>query len=126
MEGVFAYYAKGSSTIKRDDALKVNYKSNLFKKILFQVKTFSIKVIQSVGQNPSLREFRDALNVSQLNKQERISLADQKLLFELIWSEHSLETILKDSFRRFDIDGTGKNGNLKNIVNFYHLCSVLK
>lgn len=28
MEGVFAYYAKGSSTIKRDDALKVNYKSN--------------------------------------------------------------------------------------------------
>lgn len=79
------------------------------------MKTFKIKVIQSVGQNPSLREFKDALYVSQLNKQERISLADQRLLLELIWSEHSLESILKDSFRRFDKDGTGKNGNWKKI-----------
>jgi len=66
-------------------------------------------VIQSVGQNPSLKEFKDVLYASQLNKQERISLADQRILLESIWSEHSLEAILKESFRRFDKNGTGFN-----------------
>ena len=115
MEGVFAFYSKGSSTIKRDDALKV-IKNLIFtlSNISLQFKTIAIKVIQSVGQNPSLKEFKEALNVTQLNKQERISLSEQRLLLELIWSEHSLESILKDSFRRFDKDGTGYYNQKEN------------
>ena len=67
----------------------------------------SKKVIQSLGQNPSLKEFHTALNQANLNKQEKISLNEIQLLLEIMWNDNSLESILLEAFTKFDKDNSG-------------------
>ena len=89
MEGTFNLFAKGSGTIRKDDAMRV---------------------IQSIGQNPSKKDFKDALNESHLTNQDKLTFNDLKLLLQIIWNESSLESILKEAFKKFDKDGTGAFG----------------
>ena len=91
MEGNFNVISKGTGTVKKEEALKV---------------------IQSIGQNPSKKEFNDAFKEAQLTSQDNLTISDIKLLLQIIWNDSSLESILKDAFKKFDKDGTGTYYNL--------------
>ena len=78
-------------------------------------KAEALKALQSIGQDPSRKEFNDALVQANLNKpDEKISLDEFKLLAQLIWNENPLESILIDAFRQFDKSNSGMNLFKKN------------
>ena len=71
-------------------------------------KAEALKTIQSIGQDPSMKEYNEGLVRANLNNpDEKISLDEFKLLVQVIWNENSLESVLTDAFRRFDKDNSG-------------------
>ena len=86
MEKHFHLFAKGASSIRRDDALKV---------------------MQSIGQDQSRKEFNEGLNLTGFTSQDKLTFDETKLLAQVIWNDASLESLLIESFKRLDKNGTG-------------------
>ena len=93
MEKHFQLFSKGSVSLTKNEALKA---------------------IQSIGQDPSKKEYNECLMQVDIKPDQKISLDQFKLVVQLIWNENSLESALESAFRRFDNDKDGKE-----IISFF-------
>lgn len=76
----------GGKTIKKDDALLL---------------------LRALDQNPSKKEFFEALIEANISSHSTFTFDEFELLAKCIWSDEPMEEVLKKAFKKFDKNGDG-------------------
>lgn len=64
-------------------------------------------VIRAVGQNPSQKEFINALNQANLNNKSTLTYDEFYTFAQIIWEEELAENLLNQAFKKIDSNGNG-------------------
>ena len=67
----------------------------------------ALTVIRAVGQNPSQREFKDALNQAKLNNKSTLTYDEFYTFAQIVWEEELAENVLNQAFKKIDTNGNG-------------------
>ena len=64
-------------------------------------------VIRAAGQNPSQKEFINALNQANLNNKSTLTYDEFYTFAQIIWEEELAENLLNQAFKKIDSNGNG-------------------